>query len=89
MVGSNIESQYLNCPSDLWIIDSVSKSESSFSLHSTARKAPRISCTKYLERQVILAWKRITRSAHKRDRASFLPKDFVLVTSHRRSVLFI
>ncbi|KAF9240687.1 hypothetical protein BU15DRAFT_73914 [Melanogaster broomeanus] len=49
----------------------------------------RISCTKFIERRVIGAWKRVTGATRKPQRASFLPKDFVLVTSRRRSVMFI
>ncbi|KAH0836703.1 hypothetical protein J3R83DRAFT_8426 [Lanmaoa asiatica] len=48
----------------------------------------RISCTKFIERQVIQAWKRVTGATRKPQRASFLPNDFVLVTSRRRSVMF-
>ncbi|KIJ20916.1 hypothetical protein PAXINDRAFT_165740 [Paxillus involutus ATCC 200175] len=48
----------------------------------------RISCTKFIERQVISAWKRVTRATRKPQRASILPKDFILVTSRRRSVMF-
>ncbi|KAF9223964.1 hypothetical protein BS17DRAFT_703811 [Gyrodon lividus] len=48
----------------------------------------RISCTKFIERQVISAWKRVTGATRKPQRASLLPKDFILVTSRRRSVMF-
>ncbi|KAG1876410.1 hypothetical protein DFJ58DRAFT_720881 [Suillus subalutaceus] len=47
----------------------------------------RISCTKLIERQVVRAWKRVTGVTRKNQRASFLPKDFILVTSRRRSVM--
>ncbi|KAL4065875.1 hypothetical protein J3A83DRAFT_324997 [Scleroderma citrinum] len=48
-----------------------------------------LSCTKYIERQAIRAWKRMTGAAHRHQRASkFLPNGFILVTSRRRSVMF-
>ncbi|KAG2075728.1 hypothetical protein BDR04DRAFT_1046918 [Suillus decipiens] len=46
-----------------------------------------ISCAKFIERQVVRAWKRVTGVTRKPQRASFLPKDFILVTSRRRSVM--
>ncbi|KIK94190.1 hypothetical protein PAXRUDRAFT_828247 [Paxillus rubicundulus Ve08.2h10] len=50
----------------------------------------RISCTKFIERQVINAWKRVTSATRKPQRGStILPKDFILVTSRRRSVMFV
>ncbi|KAG1881167.1 hypothetical protein F4604DRAFT_1746861 [Suillus subluteus] len=51
------------------------------------RRKTRISCTKLIERQVVRAWKRVTGVTRKNQRASFLPKDFILVTSRRRSVM--
>ncbi|KAG1746577.1 uncharacterized protein EDB91DRAFT_1048962 [Suillus paluster] len=48
-----------------------------------------ISCTKYIERQVVRAWKRVTRATRRHQRASFLPKDFILVTSRRRSMMLV
>ncbi|KAH7890806.1 hypothetical protein F5I97DRAFT_1838875 [Phlebopus sp. FC_14] len=48
----------------------------------------RVSCTKYVERQIIRAWKRVTSVTHTPQRASVLPKDFILVTSRRRSVRY-
>lgn len=53
------------------------------------RRKTRISCTKFIERQVVRAWKRVTGVARKHQRASFLPKDFILVTSRRRSVMLV
>lgn len=45
--------------------------------------------SKYLERQIVRTWKRLTRATRKQPRASLLPEDFVLVTARsRRSVLF-
>ncbi|KAF9820575.1 hypothetical protein IEO21_01278 [Rhodonia placenta] len=49
---------------------------------------PRISCTKYLERRIIQAWKSFSQSTRKHERASILPEDFVLMTARRRSVRF-
>lgn len=57
-----------------------------FSCLDRNRRKTRISCGKYIERQVVRAWKRVTGVTRKHQRASFLPKDFILVTSHRRSV---
>ncbi|KAF8555982.1 hypothetical protein OG21DRAFT_1507076 [Imleria badia] len=48
----------------------------------------RASCTKFIERQVIRAWKRVTGATRRPQRTSVLMKDFVLVTSRRRSVMF-
>ncbi|KAI5999352.1 hypothetical protein F5J12DRAFT_771774 [Pisolithus orientalis] len=48
----------------------------------------RTSCTKYIERQVIRAWKRMTGVTRRSQRSSFLPNGFILVTSRRRSVMF-
>ncbi|KAH7914866.1 hypothetical protein BJ138DRAFT_298977 [Hygrophoropsis aurantiaca] len=62
--------------SDSWIVE------------SKPMKSTRISCTKFIERQVIRAWKRVTAATQKPQRASFMPKDFILVTSRRRSVMF-
>ncbi|KAG1768459.1 hypothetical protein EV702DRAFT_1282394 [Suillus placidus] len=61
--------------SEAWIVE------------SKPMRKTRISCTKFIERQVVRAWKRITGVARKHQRASFLPKDFILVTSRRRSVM--
>ncbi|KAH8118530.1 hypothetical protein DFH11DRAFT_1723415 [Phellopilus nigrolimitatus] len=48
--------------------------------------------TKYVGRQVILAWKRISRATRKPERASRLPEGFVIINSrrgaYRRSILF-
>ncbi|KAG1808681.1 uncharacterized protein BJ212DRAFT_1280405 [Suillus subaureus] len=54
---------------------------------SKPMRKTRISCTKLIERQVVRAWKRVTGVTRKHQRASFLPKDFILVTSRRRSVM--
>ncbi|KAG2136202.1 hypothetical protein BD769DRAFT_1664549 [Suillus cothurnatus] len=54
---------------------------------SKPMRKTRISCTKFIERQVVRAWKRVTGVTRKQQRASFLPKDFILVTPHRRSVM--
>ncbi|KAI6114831.1 hypothetical protein EDD16DRAFT_1103518 [Pisolithus croceorrhizus] len=51
------------------------------------RRKTRTSCTKYIERQVIRAWKRMTGVA-RRPQTSFPPNGFILVTSRRRSVMF-
>ncbi|KAG2757080.1 hypothetical protein P692DRAFT_20825031 [Suillus brevipes Sb2] len=56
-------------------------------VESKPMRKTRISCTKFIERQVVRAWKRVTGVARKPQRASFLPKDFILVTSRRRSVM--
>ncbi|KAH7927849.1 hypothetical protein BV22DRAFT_1031333 [Leucogyrophana mollusca] len=63
-------------------------SSESWLVETKPMKSTRISCTKYIERQVIRAWKRVTGVTHKPQRASFMPKDFILVTSRRRSVMF-
>ncbi|KAJ3505490.1 hypothetical protein NMY22_g17568 [Coprinellus aureogranulatus] len=49
-------------------------------------KQVRASATKRLERQLINLWKVITRS-RSRQRASIMPKDFVAITSRRRSTM--
>ncbi|KII87387.1 hypothetical protein PLICRDRAFT_43020 [Plicaturopsis crispa FD-325 SS-3] len=49
-----------------------------------------LSCSKYVERQIIRAWKTVTGAARKSPRASFMPSDFVLVTAaRRRSTLMV
>jgi len=45
------------------------------------RRKTRLSCTKYVERQAIRAWKRMTGAAHRHQRASMMPNGFILVTS--------
>ncbi|KAF6761692.1 hypothetical protein DFP72DRAFT_628567 [Ephemerocybe angulata] len=47
---------------------------------------PRISYGKRLERQLINLWKMLTRPRTKQ-RASFMPPDFVSLTSRRRSTM--
>ncbi|KAG1770719.1 hypothetical protein EDD22DRAFT_816501 [Suillus occidentalis] len=58
-------------------------------VESKPMRKTRISCTKFIERQVVRAWKRVTGVTRKHQRASFLPKDFILVTSRRRSVMLV
>ncbi|KAF8141557.1 hypothetical protein EV363DRAFT_1392009 [Boletus edulis] len=60
----------------------------SWIVESKPLRKTRTSCAKFIERQVIQAWKRVTGATRKHQRASWLPKDFVLVTSRRRSVMF-
>ncbi|KIM90480.1 hypothetical protein PILCRDRAFT_812228 [Piloderma croceum F 1598] len=60
-----------------------SSREDKNSFRSDSSKASS-SSYKFLERQIIRAWKRITRATRKQPRASFLPADFVLVTARRR-----
>ncbi|KAI8996533.1 hypothetical protein BD414DRAFT_512910 [Trametes punicea] len=52
------------------------------------REATRMSCTKYIERRIIRAWKAISQRGRRHNRASLLPEDFVILTSRRRSVRF-
>ncbi|KAI0676038.1 hypothetical protein C8Q78DRAFT_1074980 [Trametes maxima] len=52
------------------------------------REQTRMSCTKYLERRIIRAWKAISQRSRRHHRASLLPEDFVMLTSRRRSVRF-
>ncbi|KAI0642453.1 hypothetical protein C8Q79DRAFT_917399 [Trametes meyenii] len=52
------------------------------------REQTRMSCTKYLERRIIRAWKVISQRNRRHHRASLLPEDFVMLTSRRRSVRF-
>ncbi|KAF8882875.1 hypothetical protein BD779DRAFT_1444475, partial [Infundibulicybe gibba] len=47
----------------------------------------RPSYTKHIERQLVQAWKVVTRVTRKQQRASIMPRDFVLITSRRRSAL--
>ncbi|RDB15853.1 hypothetical protein Hypma_003719 [Hypsizygus marmoreus] len=53
----------------------------------SAAPRPHISCARHIERRVVHLWKLVTRSTRKNQRASFLPKDFILVTSRRRSAI--
>lgn len=49
-----------------------------------------MSCTKYLQRRIVCAWKTISQRSRRRHRASILPDDFVLLTaSRRRSIRYI
>ncbi|KAI0373926.1 hypothetical protein BV20DRAFT_936772 [Pilatotrama ljubarskyi] len=52
------------------------------------REQAHMSCTKYLERRIIRAWKAISQRGRRHHRASLLPEDFVMLTSRRRSVRF-
>ncbi|KAI0819145.1 hypothetical protein BC628DRAFT_1333741 [Trametes gibbosa] len=52
------------------------------------REHTRLSCTKYLERRIIRAWKTISQRSRRAHRASLLPEDFVMLTQRRRSVRF-
>ncbi|KAI9064026.1 hypothetical protein FKP32DRAFT_1570605 [Trametes sanguinea] len=52
------------------------------------REHSRMSCTKYIERRIIHAWKAISQRSRRHNRASILPDDFVMLTSRRRSVRF-
>ncbi|KAI0629659.1 hypothetical protein C8Q77DRAFT_1220290 [Trametes polyzona] len=53
------------------------------------REHTRVSCTKYIERRIIRAWKAITSQRNRRhNRASLLPEDFVMLTQRCRSVRF-
>ncbi|KAI0751678.1 hypothetical protein C8Q80DRAFT_1268876 [Daedaleopsis nitida] len=53
-----------------------------------SQEQSRMSCTKYLERRIVCAWKAISQRSRRRHRASVLPDDFVLLTSRRRSVRY-
>ncbi|KAI0741675.1 hypothetical protein C8Q80DRAFT_1274068 [Daedaleopsis nitida] len=53
-----------------------------------SQEQSRMSCTKYLERRIVCAWKAISQRSRRRHRASILPDDFVLLTSRRRSVRY-
>ncbi|KAH9857347.1 hypothetical protein C2E23DRAFT_720790 [Lenzites betulinus] len=52
------------------------------------REHARVSCTKYLERRIVRAWKAISQRSRRAHRASILPEDFVMLTQRRRSVRF-
>ncbi|KAL0953698.1 hypothetical protein HGRIS_004892 [Hohenbuehelia grisea] len=44
---------------------------------------------RYLERQLVQAWKSVTRATRKKqNRVSVLPGEFVFVTSRRRSTIY-
>ncbi|KAK7686251.1 hypothetical protein QCA50_010471 [Cerrena zonata] len=49
---------------------------------------PRMTCTKYLERTIVRAWKSVSRASRKAHRASILPEDFVMLTNRRRSIFY-
>ncbi|KAF8737208.1 hypothetical protein AX14_013244 [Amanita brunnescens Koide BX004] len=42
---------------------------------------------RHLERQIVRAWKTLTQITRRSRRSSHVPKDFVLVTSRRRSIM--
>ncbi|KAF8347846.1 hypothetical protein F5887DRAFT_954400 [Amanita rubescens] len=42
---------------------------------------------RHLERQIVRAWKTFTQATRRSRRSSYVPKDFVLVTSRRRSIM--
>ncbi|KAI0058958.1 hypothetical protein BV25DRAFT_1993892 [Artomyces pyxidatus] len=44
------------------------------------------SSTKLLERRLVRAWKRVTRSMRRQERASIIPEGFVLMNARRRSM---
>ena len=49
-----------------------------------------MSLGKHIERRLICAWKAISRRSRRRQRASMLPEDFVLLTAaRRRSVRYV
>ncbi|THH18060.1 hypothetical protein EW146_g2880 [Bondarzewia mesenterica] len=50
------------------------------------RKVASLSCTKYFERRLVRAWKHVTRSMRRPERASIMPEGFVLMNSRRRSM---
>ncbi|GLB43420.1 hypothetical protein LshimejAT787_1303210 [Lyophyllum shimeji] len=56
------------------------------SFRSTSSSA-RTSRSRHLRRKVVQLWKVVTRATRKHERASFVPPDFVLVTSRRRSAI--
>ncbi|KAF7796354.1 hypothetical protein EIP86_007531 [Pleurotus ostreatoroseus] len=49
---------------------------------------PRISCTKYIERRIVRAWKSVTRMGRQPHRTSIMIEDFVILTAKRRSIMF-
>ncbi|KAF9460514.1 hypothetical protein BDZ94DRAFT_1197674 [Collybia nuda] len=53
----------------------------------SARRSTRRSPAKNFERQIVHAWKIVTGATRKHHRASFMPRDFVLVNSRRRSAI--
>ncbi|KZP25584.1 hypothetical protein FIBSPDRAFT_855780 [Athelia psychrophila] len=70
---------------------SDSPSSSRRSSRSYKSSASARSPSKFVHRQVLRAWKSMTRATQKSHHASILPSDFVIVTgrgSNRRSVLF-
>ncbi|KAK0489040.1 hypothetical protein IW261DRAFT_1442934 [Armillaria novae-zelandiae] len=76
---------------------SVSYKDSVFSFPQAAHdeyyvsKSALPSCTRYMERRLVKAWKKITGLTKKQHRASFLPPNFVFVTpsAKRRSIRYV
>ncbi|PBK99554.1 hypothetical protein ARMGADRAFT_1008085 [Armillaria gallica] len=60
-----------------------------YSVSKSAIRMP--SCTRYMERRLVKAWKKITGLTKKQHRASFLPPNFVFVTpsAKRRSIRYV
>ncbi|PFH51816.1 hypothetical protein AMATHDRAFT_58315 [Amanita thiersii Skay4041] len=56
-------------------------------IHVTSYTTSRRTCLKTVERQLVMAWKTVTQATRKSKRTSYVPRDFVLVTSRRRSIL--
>ncbi|KAJ7574476.1 hypothetical protein C8J56DRAFT_1061800 [Mycena floridula] len=61
-------------------------SDDIFEPRSASRASAR-SASYTFKRQIIHAWKVVTQSTRKQQRASFMPRDFILVTGRRRSML--
>ncbi|KAE9399548.1 hypothetical protein BT96DRAFT_993879 [Gymnopus androsaceus JB14] len=60
---------------------------SGFSTYTTTSQASQASYARRIERRFVQAWKTITRSARKPERASFIPPGFILVNAKRRSIM--
>ncbi|KAG5637681.1 hypothetical protein H0H81_003597, partial [Sphagnurus paluster] len=52
-----------------------------------ASSSNRASRPRHFQRKVVQLWKVVTGATRKHERASFVPTDFVLVTSRRRSAI--
>ncbi|KIY71856.1 hypothetical protein CYLTODRAFT_418407 [Cylindrobasidium torrendii FP15055 ss-10] len=52
--------------------------------HQAPRSVRGSSVARSFERQVVVAWKKVTRMTKKQPRASYLPPNFVFVTPHQR-----
>jgi len=57
-------------------------------VNTSEKPLPRVSSVKQLERRIIKLWKFATRSSRKQSRNSFLPQDFIAITSRRRTQLY-